>query len=155
MISNPLEDIASVEAFFASEENAKALENRISVSRRIHRKSEVELNHYFLEIFHALTCGKIALNVAFTLTETLIGAFAFLSRKVRDRRVERLNKATIKKWRWYLAQRDTASLLMEYKAIMETESQRQRDCHTRRMSANAEPPEQRHGDQSVDHRGRQ
>ena len=32
---------------------------------------------------------------------------------------------------------------MEYKAIMETESQRQRDCHTRRMSANAEPPEQR------------
>ena len=70
MISNPftakaLVDLASVEAFFASEENAKALENRISVSRWIHPKSEVELNHYFLEIFHALTCGKIALNVAF------------------------------------------------------------------------------------------
>ena len=83
----PLEDLAGIEAFFASEENAKALENRISVSRRIHPKSEVALNHYFLEIFHALTCGKIALNVAFTLFETLIGAFAFLSRKVRDRRV--------------------------------------------------------------------
>ena len=101
------------------------------------------LNHYFLEIFHALTCGKIALNVAFTLFETLIGAFAFLSRKVRDRRVERTNDATIKRWRLYLAQRDTASLLMEYKAIREAESQRQRDCHARRMSSNAEPLGQR------------
>ena len=148
MISHPfttkaLEDLASVEAFFASVENAKSLENRISVSRRIHPKSEVALNHYFLEIFHALTCGKIALNVAFALMETLLGAFAFLSRKVRDRRVERTNEATIKNWRRYLAQRETATLLMEYKAIMETESQRQRDCHTRRMSLNAEPPEQR------------
>ena len=26
----------------------------------------IGLNHYFLEIFHALTCGKIALNVSLT-----------------------------------------------------------------------------------------
>ena len=90
-------DLAGVGAFFANAENVKAFENRISVSRRLDPKSEVTLNHYFREIFHALVCGKIAVDVAYSLTETLIGAFAFLSRKVRSGRVRSSNNATIKK----------------------------------------------------------
>ncbi|CAL6339055.1 unnamed protein product [Bathycoccus prasinos] len=124
LLSNPfttkaLDDLAGVKALFASEENVKPFENRISVLRQLDRKTEVTLNHYFREIFHALVCGKIAVDVAYSLTETLIGAFAFLSRKVLSGRVRRSNDATIKKWHRYLAQRKTVSVLMEYKAIME------------------------------------
>ncbi|CAL6334524.1 unnamed protein product [Bathycoccus prasinos] len=148
MISNPfttiaLEDLAGVEAFFANAENVNAFENRISVSRKLNPKTEVTLNLYFREIFHALVCGKIALDVAYSLMETLIGAFAFLSRKVRPGPIQRANKAAISRFHMHLAQRKTVSLLMEYKAIMEAESQRQRDCHNRRTSSDAPPPTQR------------
>jgi len=138
-----LKDLAETEAFFASEENVKPFVNRISVARKLNPKTEAALNLYFREIFHALVCGKIALDVVYSLMETLIGAFAFLSRKVRPGPFERANKAAIKKFHMHLAQRKTASLLMEYKAIMEAESQRQRDCHTRRTSSNVAPPTQR------------
>ena len=140
-----LRDIAEIEAFLANPENVKAFENRISVARRLgfNPKTEVALNLYFREIFHALVCGKIALDVVLSLMETLIDAFAFLSRKVRPGPAQRANKAAINTFHTHLAQRKTASLLTEYKAIMEAESQRQRDCHARRTSSNVEPPTQR------------
>jgi len=140
-----LKDIAEIEAFLGNPENVKAFENRISVARRLgfNPKTEVALNLYFREIFHALVCGKIALDVVLSLMETLIGAFAFLSRKVRPGPAQRANKAAITTFHMHLAQRKTASLLTEYKAIMEAESQRQRDCHARRASSNVEPPTQR------------
>jgi len=140
-----LKDIAEIEAFLGNPENVKAFENRISVARRLgfNPKTEVALNLYFREIFHALVCGKIALDVVLSLMETLIDAFAFLSRKVRPGPAQRANKAAITTFHMHLAQRKTASLLTEYKAIMEAESQRQRDCHARRTSSNVEPPTQR------------
>ena len=140
-----LKDIAETEAFLVNPENVKVFENRISVARKLgfNRKTEVALNLYFREIFHALVCGKIGLDVVLSLMETLIGAFAFLSRKVRPGPAQRANKAAITTFHMHLAQRKTASLLTEYKAIMEAESQRQRDCHARRTSSNVEPPTQR------------
>ena len=140
-----LKDLAETEAFLVNPENVKAFENRISVARRLgfNPKTEVALNLYFREIFHALVCGKIALDVVLSLMETLIDAFAFLSRKVRPGPAQRANKAAITTFHMHLAQRKTASLLTEYKAIMEAESQRQRDCHARRTSSNVEPPTQR------------
>jgi len=69
-----LKDLAEIEAFLVNPENVKAFENRISVARRLgfNPKTEPTLNHYFREIFHALVCGKIALDVAYSLMENCL-----------------------------------------------------------------------------------
>mmetsp|Transcript_3287 Transcript_3287/g.11174 ORF Transcript_3287/g.11174 Transcript_3287/m.11174 type:complete len:503 (-) Transcript_3287:279-1787(-) len=71
--SEALKDLAEIEAFLVNPENVKVFENRISVARKLgfNQKTEVALNLYFREIFHALVCGKIGLDVVFSLMEKL------------------------------------------------------------------------------------
>jgi len=136
-------DLAAVKAFFQNAENVQILENRISVSRRLNAKAETALISYFRGIFAALVCEKLPLDVVYSLLETLVGAFAFLARPVRSVREAQSNKATTRRWNAYLAQHKSATLLEEYKFIMEAESARQRTGHARRAAADKPPPDQK------------
>jgi len=138
-----LHDLANVKAFFQNLENVETLSTRISVSRRIGSKAEVSLLLYFRKLLPALVCKKIPLSAAYSLVETLVGAYAFLSRPVRSTREAQANQATLRKWNGHLAQCRTATLLDEYRAIMEAESARQRAGHARRASADKPPPDQK------------